>query len=123
MDWKKYKKEFTQGELERELLNRQQRCQSGVAFSYEARLSGEGMPPDIAKALKHLRVGVDAAMVEHAGLVKLLVDKGIITTHEYFAAEVWAFDKELERLTKEVSKRYGNADITLGEAGFGQPPE
>ena len=33
---------------------------------------------------KHLRVGVNAAMSDQAGLVKLLIAKGIFTEDEYF---------------------------------------
>lgn len=32
---------------------------------------------------KHLRVGVNAAMSDQAGLVKLLIEKGVFTLDEY----------------------------------------
>lgn len=35
---------------------------------------------------KHLRVGVNSAMVEHAALAKLLIGKGVIHEDEYMEA-------------------------------------
>lgn len=52
--------------------------QSGVAFE-QSRGSQDGTP-------KHLRVGINVAMCDHAALVKLLVEKGIITDEEYAKA-------------------------------------
>lgn len=49
--------------------------QTGVAFLMER--------GDNATSPKHLRVGVNSAMVEHAALVRLLIGKGVITDEEY----------------------------------------
>ena len=50
---------------------------------------------------KHLRVGVNSAMCDQAGLVRLLVQKGIITPEEYEAAVT----EEMAREKKPGTKR------------------
>ncbi|KKK52585.1 hypothetical protein LCGC14_3103420 [marine sediment metagenome] len=55
---------------------------------------------------KHLRVGVNSAMCDNAGLAKLLVKKRIITETEYIEAitqemklEVKRYESRLEKIT------------------------
>ena len=48
--------------------------QTGVAFLMER--------GDKATEPKHLRVGINSAMVEHAALVRLLISKGVITDED-----------------------------------------
>lgn len=67
--------------------------QSGVAIQH-ATGSEDGSP-------KHLRVGVNLRAVDHAGLVKLLIDKGIITEVEYY--EAMASQAEIEQADMEAS--------------------
>jgi hypothetical protein len=43
---------------------------------------------------KHLRVGVNSAMVGNAALAKLLIEKGIFTEAEYFQAQADAMEAE-----------------------------
>lgn len=62
---------------------------------------------------KHLRTGVNTALVYHGALVKLLVDKGIFTREEYGEAAVAAMREEVERYEKRLSELYGT-NITLG---------
>ncbi len=47
---------------------------------------------------KHLRVGVNAAMVEFSALVRLLIDKGVMTLEE--------FEKYLADDMEEEARRY-----------------
>lgn len=61
---------------------------------------------------KHLRVGINAAMVDHAGLAQLLMDKGIITEEEYLAAIAVSMEKEKLRYETYLSRLLGN-EITL----------
>lgn len=44
---------------------------------------------------KHLRVGVNTAMVDHAALVWLLIEKGVITEAEYLESIRKAMNHEL----------------------------
>jgi len=46
---------------------------------------------------KHLRVGINAAMSDHAALAFLLVEKGIFTKEEYFESLRLAMNNELAR--------------------------
>lgn len=63
---------------------------------------------------KHLRVGVNSAMCEHAALVKILLEKGILTADEYEKAITDAFNEELERIEKSVNEQYvGGGKIKL----------
>lgn len=78
--------------------------QSGVAHEH-ALGSEDG-------SAKHLRVGVNTAMVDHGGLVALLVAKGIITEDEYQQALCDAMEKEQKRYEDRLTKRVGGP-VTL----------
>lgn len=56
---------------------------------------------------KHLRVGVNAAMCEHAALIRLLIAKGLFTGEQYAEAITDEFNRELERVEKIVNEQYG----------------
>lgn len=45
---------------------------------------------------KHLRVGVNSAMVDSSALANLLISKGIITEEEYFKAIADGMEKEVQ---------------------------
>jgi hypothetical protein len=80
--------------------------QSGVAFTlpYEP-ASGEP---------KHLRVGVNCAMVEHAALVRVLLDTGVINELAYWEAMCAAMEREVQAYTDRLARRLGgNTAITL----------
>lgn len=79
--------------------------QSGVAAQME--VDGSPTTP------KHLRVGVNSALIASSALAELLVQKGIITEDEYF--EVLAEGAEAEKALYEkwLSEHYGQS-ITLG---------
>lgn len=62
---------------------------------------------------KHLRVGVNAAHVDHNGLVNLLIEKGLITRAEYVEAMADAMEVEKARYERHLSELIG-AKITLG---------
>jgi hypothetical protein len=80
--------------------------QAGVGLREKLGRSNETTP-------KHLRVGVNSAMVEHSALARLLVAKGVITEAEYSEALAEGMREEValyERgLTEEIGKR-----VTLG---------
>lgn len=61
---------------------------------------------------KHLRVGVNSAMVEHAALVRLLVSKGIITDEEYCKALRDGMKEEVSVYQKRLSEHFGR-EVTL----------
>lgn len=79
--------------------------QTGVAYELEKDPSS-GTP-------KHLRVGVNSAMVEHAALIHLLVDKKIIGALEYRRAIAEGMENERDVYQDRLSQQFG-ANITLG---------
>jgi hypothetical protein len=81
--------------------------QSGVAME----MSSQG---DNAAAAtpKHLRVGVNSALVETSAIAKLLIDKGIITEDEWVRALADGMEEERARYEKKLSALAG-AEITL----------
>jgi hypothetical protein len=66
--------------------------QSAVAEKME--LYGDGNSSETTP--KHLRVGVNSAMVETGVIAKVLIDKGIITEAEYRKAMADAMEREVE---------------------------
>ena len=78
--------------------------QSGVAMEME--LGGGETDP------KHLRVGINAAMSDQAGLVRLLIARGFITEREYVAAIADKMQEEADSYAKKLSDQLGTR-ITL----------
>lgn len=83
-------------------------------LSYEQALHGiqTGIALEIERGSncaspKHLRVGVNSAMCEHAAIVRLLIAKGIITEEEYAEAITDEFNRELARVEKNINEQYG----------------
>lgn len=79
--------------------------QAGVGLEH-AHGANDGSP-------KMLRTGVNSALVDSAGLARLLVDKGVITMVEYTEAVAQAMEEEKARYEKRLRERYG-LDVTLG---------
>ena len=78
--------------------------QTGVGFVME-RDTFETSP-------KHLRVGVNSAMVEDAALAGLLIAKGLITEAEYMAAIADGMEREVGRYAERIKQTHG-VDVTL----------
>jgi hypothetical protein len=45
---------------------------------------------------KHLRVGINSALVDNGGIATLLIAKGVFTEEEYYLAIAEAAERELE---------------------------
>ena len=58
---------------------------------------------------KHLRVGVNSALVSVAAIGRLMIDKGIITLDEYEAAMADQMEAEVVNYEARLSKAYGAA--------------
>lgn len=84
----------------------QHAMQSGVAMELQHDPSS-GSP-------KHLRVGVNTALVDTAALAKLLIAKGLITENEYLGALAAGMEEEVERYKVTLKTWFPNVDITLG---------
>ena len=78
--------------------------QTGVAI--EMNISPRETDP------KHLRVGINSAMVEHSALVKLLIAAGIITENQFMEALAQAMEEEQARYEKRLSDLTGK-QITI----------
>lgn len=92
--------------LEKEHLARYayaaKQMQTGVEFTM-----GPGTTP------KHLRVGVNSAMSEHAGLAWLLIKKGLISREEYLRSIADRMEEEAERLRQEIEARNPGSKVSL----------
>lgn len=73
--------------------------QTGVKFDQEAG-STDGTP-------KHLRTGINSAMVNNAAVARLLIAKGIFTEVEYFEAIADEMEKEVERYRRLLGEKLG----------------
>jgi hypothetical protein len=83
--------------------------QSGVAMDMET-------DPDGSKGAttpKHLRVGINSAMVTDQGLANLLIAKGVFTLDEYTEAMASAMEAEAARFEELLTARFGGSKITL----------
>jgi len=94
---------FTDEELFNEWQRLTHAMQSGVAFEMND-------PAITATEPKHLRVGINAAMSDHGGLVELLVAKGVFTEREYMLAIV-------RKMREEVGHYEARANAKLGGPG------
>ena len=81
--------------------------QTGVMYQMEP----GGNPNETTP--KHLRVGVNAALIDSGALAKLLIDKGIFTLDEYQAALADMAERDVASYTKLVSKQLGAKNVTL----------
>lgn len=78
--------------------------QTGVAYTMEF--------APAATTPKHLRVGVNSAMVDSSALAQLLIQKGVITEEEYYSALADAMEREKALYERELANHYGQA-VTL----------
>ena len=84
------------------------KMQTGVAFMMER--------DGTEVSSKHLRVGVNSALVDSGALAQLLIRKGVITEEEYLIAIVEAMEAEADKYEKRVQNAVGphGRKITLG---------
>lgn len=63
---------------------------------------------------KHLRVGVNSAMVNDLAVAELLIEKGIFTREEYIEAVRKAANRELDEMTDRVRNKLDNQRLSFG---------
>ena len=61
---------------------------------------------------KHLRVGVNSALVDNAALATLLIEKGVITREEYVEAVTAEMEAEAKRYEEHLTELLGKP-VTL----------
>ena len=62
---------------------------------------------------KHLRVGINVALTDQGSLIRLLIDKGVITDEEYRRAIAEGMEAEKADYEERLSNHFGKK-ITLG---------
>jgi hypothetical protein len=56
---------------------------------------------------KHLRVGVNSALVECAALGRLLVAKGVISKDEYYSSIIFMLEQEVKNYEERLEAKLG----------------
>jgi hypothetical protein len=92
-------------ELAREYQRLAHAVQSGIEYLKEYN-------PNLVNT-KHLRTGIDLSKCEESALVRLLIEKGVITADEYFTKVNEVLKEEVKRSEKQLKDIIGT-DITLG---------
>lgn len=90
-------------------LNAMHAVQSAVALDIS--VNGDNAA---AADHKHLRVGINACLVDSGAVAKLLIARGVFTEDEYMAALAEAAEAEQERMTQHLRRCTGNSAITFG---------
>jgi hypothetical protein len=91
--------------IKQEYLNLSHAMQTGVAYMMKY--------DPAATSAKHLRVGVNSAMVDSGALAGLLMAKGIITELEYFTALRDKMKEEVDSYSELLKQHLSGANITL----------
>jgi len=75
--------------------------QAGVGVRAESDYDNFDLTP------KHLRVGVNSALVDSCAIAELLIKKGLITEKEYLEALATGMEREVTKYQKELEERFG----------------
>lgn len=86
--------------------------QTGVKMELDLDYPGEFEDANLRHKFKHLRTGINSALVETSMLAKLLIDKGLLTEAEYIKRLADAMEAEVKRYEQRLSLRLGTT-ITL----------
>lgn len=79
--------------------------QTGVAFSMD-RDDSDCKP-------KHLRVGINSALIDSSALARLLIKNNIITEDAYWDSLIEVAKEEVESYKRKVNELYGTNNISL----------
>jgi len=85
--------------------------QSGVAMMEQLAATGQARAAELEP--KHLRVGVNSAMIETSSLGRLLVEKGVFTWDEYWASIIVTLEAEVASYEEKITGIVGRT-IKLG---------
>jgi hypothetical protein len=91
-----------------EVAERYQRAAHAMQSGVAAEMAGGSRDTEA----KHLRVGVNSALVSQAALVRVLVEKGIITNEEYALAVCEEMEREVKRYEERLTRDRG-VKVTL----------
>lgn len=89
----------------KQLIAAQHAMQTGIAYIME-------YDPKCVEP-KHLRVGINTALVEAGAMAKLLIKKGLITEDEYYQALIEGVGEEVERYKTELKGHLGDPNLEI----------
>lgn len=82
--------------------------QSGVRAVIHLDEDHSGADPNTwSHSPKHLRVGINSAMIESAAIARVLLNKKIIGEEEYWQMLVEVAEEEKRKYEVELTERYG----------------
>jgi hypothetical protein len=85
--------------------------QTGVAMMQRYDLPVELQCTAIARVIKHLRLGINSAMCQHTGLVRMLLARGLIDEADYAEQQRLEMIREVERYEADILKHLGGGSI------------
>lgn len=94
-----------------ESIEQAQKRYAAAAHAMQSGVAADPTAPELSP--KHLRVGVNSAMIEHGALAGLLIAAGVIEEAAYFTALADAMEAERDKYAAELSKKLGRP-VTLG---------
>jgi hypothetical protein len=74
--------------------------QSGIAYNMQLDPNGE-------TSAKHLRVGVNNALIQHAALIRVLCDSHVILLEKYLEVYVALLEDEKKSYEAQLTTMYG----------------
>jgi len=92
-------------ELRAKLIRLGHAMQSGVAFTM--------LIDPKATSVKHLRVGVNNALINNAAIASLLMQQGIITEEEYLRELITWTEQDIERYREQLQAHDPGTKIDL----------
>jgi len=79
----------------------------GVQGAIKYEIENSILERPMISQMKHLRVGLDARAADMAGLVGLLIKKGLFTIEEYQESLRLAMNEELARYEEHLKDKFG----------------
>lgn len=100
---------FPTNEQGQKLLELGHRVQSAIAF-LEGRRDAFGERCAETEP-KHLRVGVNSALIEASALARLMFRKGLFTAAEYYDTLIEAWEQEVDSYRAKIKRVHPNVEI------------
>jgi len=97
-----------------EIITKEQLCQllqhamqTGVLCTLQRQLTNHisdfaDINSELIRELKHLRVGINSALIETGALTKCLVDAGVITLADFMDARIELLQRDVQSYEREL---------------------
>src|SRR5690606_4729269 len=86
--------------LQHRIEDAQHRIEAGAGMEMALSMQNASTP-------KHLRTGVDSALVFNGALIALLIEKGVFTQEEYYTVAAGMMEEEVRRYETRISAHLG----------------